>query len=121
MSEKVDQAIEIWKQARTAEREGRLKLAEAGFLQSHRLFVEACKTSGTDCLNAAGALNALTFLGWSREDYEGALRSAQESVTMIEAYGIQFIGVDAGFIYDTACDLVTQMQYELSLISTKRS
>ena len=119
MCEKTSQAILVYEQARRAEQDGNVKLAEARYLQSHTLFEEACRTGGTDCLDAAKSLNAITFLRWSRRDYEGALRSARESVTILETSGTQFINPDAGFIYDTSCNLMIQMQYELALVSTQ--
>lgn len=119
MCEKTSLAIEVYEQARFAEEQGDVSLAEAGYLQSHTLFGEVCRTSGTDCLNAANALNSLTFLRWSRKDYAGALHSAKESVTILETYGAPLIQADAELIYDTSCDLMVQMQYELSLVSTR--
>ena len=119
MCEKANQGAEIYHQARHAEQEGRVTLAESYYLQSHELFKKTCETGGADCLNAANALNALTFLRWSRKDYEGALLSAKESVTIMETYRTQFISTDADFIYDTSRELMDQMQYEMALVSTK--
>jgi len=117
MCEKTSQAIMMYERARCAEQAGNVKLAEASYLQSHTLFEEACRIGDTHCLDAAKSLNAITFLRWSRQDYEGALRSARESVTILETSGTQFINVEAGFIYDTSYDLMIQMQYEASLAS----
>lgn len=120
MSEKAKQAIEMYQQGRHAEQQGRVILAESYYLKSWSLFEEADEISGAQYLNAATVLNALTFLRWSRNDYEGALHSAKESVKIMETYGAQFITrVEASFIYDTSCELMDQMQYEISLVSTR--
>jgi len=120
MREKTKQAIEIYQQGRQAELEGRAILAESYYLQSRSLFEEAGESGSAQYLNAATTLNALTFLRWSRDDYEGALRSAKESVKIMEAYHPQFItSADANLIYGTSCELMDQMQYQMSLVSTR--
>jgi Tetratricopeptide repeat len=116
MSEKTKQAIEMYRQAYRAEQEGRVNLAEVYYLKSRAAFEEV---GGAQYLSAANVLNALTFLRWSRKDYEGALRSAQESVQIMENQGAQFSSLDADFIHSTSCELMDQMQYEMSLVSVR--
>ena len=121
MCEKIKQAVEMYYKACYAEQEGKAALAESYYLQSCAFFEEAGEASGAQYLNAANALNALTFLRWSRKDYEGALRSATESVKIMENYGAQFTRADADFIHSTSCELIDQIQYEMSLVSTRAS
>src|SRR5919198_3178552 len=122
MCEKSKQAIELYHQARHAEQAGQSMLAESYYIQSQALFVEACEANDTQCLNAANTLNALTFLRWSLKDYEAALYSAKKSVKIMESYRKEFIAsADADFLYDTSIGLMDQMQYEVSLVSTKSS
>ena len=116
LCEKTRQAIEMYHQARRAEQEGKVALAEVQYLRSRAAFEEV---GGTQYLSIANVLNALTFLRWSRKDYAGALRSAKESAQIMENHGAKFSNIDANFIYSTSCELIDQIQYEMSLVSVR--
>lgn len=114
MCQKSEQAIDLYNQACRSEQEGQPHLAEVYYLKSWSLFEQA---GGSNCLNAANALNALAFLRWSRKDYVGALSAARESRRIMETYGNAFPGEDADLIRSTACELVDQVSHELMLTS----
>ena len=112
MCVKSEQAVDLYKKACLSEQEGKISLAEVYYLKSRSLFEQA---GGEHYLNAANALNALSFLRWSRKDYQGALRSARESIRIMETYGSGCSNADADLIRDTARELIDQIQYEMSL------
>ena len=113
MTIEIKHAVEMYDKACSAEEKGQLDIAELYYLKSRGLFESV---GGIQYLNAANALNSLAFLRWSRRDYEGALCSAKEAVKIIERYSTQFTSEDADFIYSTACELIDQIQYEMSLV-----
>jgi hypothetical protein len=115
----INQAVQMYNKACLAEEKGQMDIAELYYLKSGAMFEAAAETNGTQYLNAANALNSLAFLRWSRADYEGARCSANASIRIIERYHTQFTSADADFIYDTCCELIDQIQYELSLVSTR--
>ena len=121
MTIEIKSAVEMYHEACLAEEKGQMDIAELYYLKSRALFEKASETSEPQYLNAANALNSLAFLRWSRKDYEGALRSAKESAKIMETYGVQFTNMDADFIRSTSCELIDQIQYEISLISTAPS
>ena len=116
MCEKTRLASEMYHQARRAEQEGKVALAEVQYLQSRAAFEEV---GGAQYLSVANILNALTVLRWSRKDYAGALRSAKESAQIMENHGAQVSSADEDFIYSTSCELMDQIQYEMSLVSVR--
>jgi len=114
MCVKSDQAVDLYNKACQSEQKGEANLAEVYYMKSWSLFEQA---GGSHCLNAANSLNALAFLRWSRKDYEGALRSAKESMRIMETYGIELSSADADLIRSTSWELVDQVNYELLLVS----
>lgn len=114
MCVKSEQAIQLYNKACRSEQVGDANLAEVYYLKSWFLFQQV---GGSHFLNAANALNAVTFLRWSRKDYEGALRSVKESMNLMETHGAKFSGADADLIRDTCWELLDQIRYEMSLAS----
>src|SRR5689334_2798936 len=112
MCVKSDQAVDLYNKACQFEQKGEANLAEVYYLKSWSLFEQA---GGSYCLNAANTLNALAFLRWARKDYEGALRSAKESVRIMETHESEFSTADADLIRSTSWELVDQVNYEMSL------
>ena len=104
MKPEVKEAIEFYRKASIAEKNGELDLAEIYYLKSWGSFE---KIGGRYILNAANALNALAFLRRSRGDNNGALRSARQSMQMLEECRIQT--ADAEVVRGTAWDLVRQL------------
>ena len=119
MSIEIKYAVEMYNQACLAEEKGQMDIAELYYLKSRATFEKAGEISGAQYLNAANSLNALAFLRWSRKDYEGALCSAKESAKIMETYGAQSTSADADFLYSTSCELMDQILYEMSLVSTR--
>ena len=117
MCVKSDQAVDLYNKACHSEQKGEANLAEVYYLKSWSLFEQA---GGSHYLNAANALNALAFLRWSRKDYEGALRSARESMRIMETHGSEFSSADADLIRSTSWELIDQVTYEMSLASGVR-
>ena len=113
MCVKAEQAIDLYNKANHSEQAGNLRLAEVYYLKSWSLFEQA---GGTHYLNAANALNALAFLRWSCKNYDGALRSARESMRIMDTYDHGISNPDADLIRNTSWELIDRVSYELSLI-----
>lgn len=112
MCVKSEQAIDLFNKACVSEQKGEANLAEVYYLKSWSLFEQA---GGSHYLNAANALNALAFLRWAHKDYEGALRSARESMRIMEAHGSDCLNADAELIRNTSWELIDRVGYEMSL------
>jgi len=102
----IERAVEFYNKASIAEEKGEMDLAEVYYLKSWGVFE---RVGGKYYPNAANALNALAFLRASRGDYAGALRSAKQSVQIMEAHKTQFASHDADLIHRQAWELINHL------------
>jgi len=109
MNIEAEHAVEFYRKAHLAVQQGKADLAELYYLQSKGRFERA---GGAYHLDAANALNALAFLRKSRGDYEGALRSAKQSLRMMGGFKAQ--SADAELIRSTAWELIEMLNEEVS-------
>ena len=100
------QAVQLYNQAQSAEQTSKLDLAEVYYLKSYTLFEES---GGKYYVNAARVLNTLAALRRTRGNYEGAFRSVQKSVQLIEAYPGIFTSTEAETIRMQAWELVKNL------------
>lgn len=109
---KTDQAMNLYHKACRSEQNGEADLAEVYYMKSWFLFEQI---GGTHHLTAAHALNAAAIIRWSRKDYEGALRLANQSLTIMESHGAKFASADADLIRSTSWELIEQVRHEMLL------
>ena len=109
MCMEADRAVEFYQKACLAVEQGEADLAEVYYLQSMDRFEKA---GGAHHLNAANALNALAFLRKAHGNYEGALRSAKQSLQIMEGHKIQ--SADADLIRNTSWELIELINSEFS-------
>jgi hypothetical protein len=117
MCVKSDQAMNLYTKACRSQQAGEANLAEVYYLKSWFLLEQV---GGAHLLTAANALNAVAFIRWSRRDYEGALRLANQAIRVMEAHGKELSCAEADLIRDTSWDLIDQVLSEMSLSSETR-
>ena len=106
MFTKINQAVQLYNQAHSAEEAGKAYIAEVYYLKSWVLFEQAGENY---CTHAAHALNALAQLRRSYGNFEGALVSAKKSVQIIESHPELFASDGALVIRRQAWELVKEL------------
>jgi len=103
MKNETRSAVEFYKKACEAEKNGEFDLAEVYYLKSIYVFEQE---GGVQKVNAANTLNTLSMLRSIRGDVNGALRAAKRSVQVSEGCGkARYVEL----VHDTAQELIRHM------------
>lgn len=102
----IQQAVDLFHQACSAEERGDACIAEVYYLKSAFAFERA---GGKYVVNAANALNALAFLRKARGNYEGAIYSAKKSLQMTKKFETQFPNPEVELVRTGAWELIEQL------------
>jgi len=102
----INQTLEIFHKACSAEEKGEMNLAEVYYLKSAFAFEQA---GGRYIMNAANALTALACLRRARGNYEGALCSAKQALRIMKRPELQASDPDVELICMEAWELIDQL------------
>ena len=102
----INQALDLFRKACSAEEQGEMNLAEVYYLKSAFAFEQA---GGKYFMNAANALTALACLRRACSNYDGALFSAKQALRIMKQPELQSSDPEVELIRMEAWELIEQI------------